>query len=163
MAPFGVFRVTVRVSPAGSAGGWLVGQSPVAGDPPGADDPPGIVEPVGAVDAPALLDAPAAADAPGEAEAIAPPPPSGLNTRMSAMTATTVTAPPISQAAPGRLVDVVVARTAVRFVGGRVPDGFGLDAFGGCRCEPRRRFPFDESGTVPPDRVHHAAAATAAG
>ena len=28
IAPFGVLRVTVRVWPAGSAGGWLVGQLP---------------------------------------------------------------------------------------------------------------------------------------
>ena len=28
MAPFGVLSVTVRVCPAGSAGGWLVGQVP---------------------------------------------------------------------------------------------------------------------------------------
>jgi hypothetical protein len=55
MAPFGVVRVTVRVWPAGSASGWLVGQSDVADDPPGATE------------APALAEAPAPADAPADA------------------------------------------------------------------------------------------------
>jgi hypothetical protein len=77
---------------------------------------------------------------------------------MSAITATTATAPPSSQAAPGMLVDVVVPRTGVRPAGGRL-----VEPFDGCRCEPRLRFPFDGSATVPPDRVRHAAAVTAAG
>jgi hypothetical protein len=153
MAPFGVVRVTVRVWPTGNASGWVVGQSPVAEDPPGAAEAPALA------DAPAPAEAPAAVDAPGDAEGVAALPPSfGRNTRMSAITATTATAPPSSQAAPGRLVDVVAPRTGVRPVGGRL-----LDPCDGCRCEPRRRFPFDESGTVPPDRVRHAAADTAAG
>src|SRR6187551_2376633 len=105
MAPFGVVRVTVRVWPAGSASGWLVGQSDVADDPPGATEAPALAEAPAPADAPA--DAPAAVEAPGEADAVAAPP-LGRKTRMSAITATTATAPPSSQAAPGMLVDVVV-------------------------------------------------------
>ena len=85
IAPFGVFSVTVRVSPAGSAGGCAVGHVPAATALP---------------------------DGPGLAEAAAPPVPvPGLKTTRMAIRATTAIAPATSHGTTGRRLVTPVAWT----------------------------------------------------
>src|SRR6478609_4455649 len=109
MAPFGVFSVTVRVSPAGSAGGCAVGHVPAATALP---------------------------DGPGLAEAAAPPVPvpvPGLKTTRIAIRATTAIAPATSHGTTGRQLVTPPPLTGWVDLAGV---GAGCAAF--C-CAPRRR------------------------
>ena len=119
IAPFGVFSVTVRVSPAGSAGGWLVGHAPRAAP-----------------------EAAAVPDGPGLAEAAAPPVPvPGLKTTRMAIRATTAIAPATSHGTTGRRLVTPLAWTGWVALAGV---GAGRAAF--C-CAPRRRLPRDPLAT----------------
>src|SRR6187431_1303235 len=118
IAPFGVFSVTIRVSPAGSAGGCAVGHVPEVTAPP---------------DGPAATALP---DGPGLAEAAAPPVPvPGLKTTRIAIRATTAIAPATSHGTTGRRLVTPVAWT-----GSVALAGVGADWAAFC-CAPRRRLP----------------------
>src|SRR5580765_5074397 len=91
MAPFGVVSVTVRVSPAGSAGGWAVGHAPAGTTPPEAA-------------------ATAVPDGPGLADAAAPPVP-GLKTTRMAIRATTAITPAANHGTTGRRLVTPLPRT----------------------------------------------------
>ena len=123
IAPFGVVSVTVRVSPAGSAGGWVVGHDPAGTAPPDAA-------------------ATAVPDGPGLADAAAPPVPvPGLKTTRMAIRATTAIAAAASHGTTGRRLV-----TPLPWTGWVVLTGVGAGAAAFC-CAPRRRLPRDPLAT----------------
>src|SRR5689334_2197484 len=152
MLPFGVVRVTVRVWPAGSGSGCFVGHEPLP--------VPGAVDPV----VPAACDAAALGEPDAVAEPVPPPP--GRRIRNAPTSTTRTIAPPTSQGMPGIPDDTDAPPTgAVLREDEPPPFGDRGADFWDWRDEPRRRLPFDASGTVPPGRrgAGHAAASMAAG